>query len=271
MIHVRMYGGLGNQLFQLAAALRIRQQTNSKSDILINYTGNKYVEKRFLSIDSLLHRPSWITQIPACRLDRLLRLVSDQCRFGKYGWNVSNDCYTFLPFPTNTIFIDGYFFNNWDKAQANLAFKDISLKEPVIEAASAALINDSVVVHIRGGDFIHLSDFNVCRFEYYLDAFAYARDQGLTRFAIVTDDPIYSQILSSHIKAYMPYLDIVLLPQSSAINDFDLLRTSQYKILSNSTFAWWASVFSTHTKLTVVPSHFTSRLIRSTLDHEIVL
>ena len=99
-----MCGGLGNQLFQLSTALKLKQSITSHQSILINFAGKKYAESRDLAFEPLFEIPSWLLFKPVSLRDQFLKFSSVHLRVGRYTWNAYNDAYRFIPFPSSDIF-----------------------------------------------------------------------------------------------------------------------------------------------------------------------
>ncbi len=87
------------------------------------------------------------------------------------------------------------------------------------------------VIHLRAQD-SYLSHNYVLPKKYFQDARKYINAHfGITRFVIVTDNAALARDL-------FPKDTIV---SGSLKSDFELLCHAQYKILSNSSFSWWAA------------------------------
>lgn len=129
---------------------------------------------------------------------------------------------------------------------------------PITTAAAARIGSDEVVVHIRGGDFLRLPQFQVVAADFYVRAVRQAMERGLNRFAIVSDDPPYATAVCEEILEHVPSVDIRLIPRgANALEDFDTLRTATARIIGNSTFAWWAAALGKAPAPTWSPMKFT--------------
>ena len=266
-----MCGGLGNQLFQLSTALKLKQSITSHQSILINFAGKKYAESRDLAFEPLFEIPSWLLFKPVSLRDQFLKFSSVHLRVGRYTWNAYNDAYRFMPFPSSDIFLDGYFWRNFDKPCANSLFPQIKLNPPRFDRSWLGFLSNTVAVHIRGGDFISHKKFNICGYQYYKEAISIAIAKGFEDFIIVTDDQKYAAILMNQISDEMPGISYQFLPFSSPLCDFNFLRKIPYKILSNSTYSWWSSALSIDPKMTIVPSHLALGMRRPSQLHEDII
>ena len=66
-------------------------------------------------------------------------------------------------------------------------------------------------------------------------------------------------------------LKISMLNSESIKNDFNIIRSSKFAILSNSTFSWWASFLSNSKKEFLVPSNFSIKEKRILLPNETII
>jgi hypothetical protein len=111
------------------------------------------------------------------------------------------------------------------------------------------LDNDICLIHLRGGDNrteqISLQLKWLLPKEYYEKAI----DKILTYnnnliFKVVTDDPELSN-------QYFPNFEII---SKNVVDDFKLLRSCKYSIISPSTFSWWARWLSEG--ITIAPNNW---------------
>ncbi|WP_041426256.1 alpha-1,2-fucosyltransferase [Synechococcus sp. CC9311] len=266
-----MCGGLGNQLFQLSTALKLRQSIASNQSILINFAGEKYAANRVLAFEPLFEIPSWLLFEPVSLRDQLLKYSSVHLRVGRYTWNAYNDVFRFIPFPSSDIFLDGYFWRKFDKPSANSFFPQLNLQSLKFDRSWLRFLRNTVAVHIRGGDFISHQKFNVCGYQYYKEAISIAIAKGFDDFIIVSDDQKHAAMLMNQILDEMPRITYQFLPSSSPLSDFNFLRQMPCKILSNSTYSWWSSALSIAPKITIVPSHLALGLQRPRQLHEDII
>jgi len=62
-----------------------------------------------------------------------------------------------------------------------------------------------------------------------------------------------------------------MLKSDTIKNDFNLLRSSKFAILSNSTFSWWASFLSTTKREFIAPEYFSKKEKRIILPNEYIV
>ena len=88
---------------------------------------------------------------------------------------------------------------------------------------------------------------------------------------MISEDRQYAREIIKEMKKNFIDLKISILKSNSIKNDFNIIRSSNLAILSNSTFSWWASFFSTSKKEFLVPSNFSLKEKRIILPNETVI
>ena len=236
MIHLRLAGGLGNQIFQLLAALKYRRC----NETLIVYTGylSRYKTKRVCDLNKLFNINALNIEFKSTHFiftSRLSRVPS------KYTINDNNfNCIR----SSDEVFMDGYFQNNWtvDELKNSAEILRCSL---LVEPS----FNLKSVIHLRGNDFKDDEEFNVVseswvlnNFNKYIDKFKYSN--------IVTDDyHAYEDLICR--------LNINYNQSSTMIDDFYSILECKYLLSTNSTFAFTAFLLSIdHKSIYVNPGQF---------------
>jgi hypothetical protein len=249
---VYLFGGLGNMLFQLNYAYRLMQAGN---DVELNF----FLGRSSFFVNNLL---KWTThgsenvildmdlvdsfsvtmKISALSLINLALSKSSLSRFSNLRW-VGHST---PPIPNYPLKIRsspvGYFqFNN---PTSPLLAKKIAYfaDSHILKDKSRALPNlissinscpDSILIHVRGGDFLNTNASTNCSlpYEYYSNALNEYRN-----VYVVSNDHAYARELLSPLKS-----NLIQVRTSSVIDDFCLILKAKRKLLSNSTFSWWAA------------------------------
>ncbi|MBL7740058.1 MAG: alpha-1,2-fucosyltransferase [Chitinophagaceae bacterium] len=260
MIIARLQGGLGNQLFQYAAAKALavklnvpfkldaftslqkdKQRTIALHDFRAGFElASKKEIKGFIFFPSLYrHQPAFFA--------RLGRHVYREPHF-HFDQHFSRI--------TAPVFIDGF----W---QSPLYFKDIdavirqdfTIKEELIKNVKEKGIElagrDSVAVHIRRGDFLNrkIKAFHgVMDVGYYSKAIAVLQQKipGLS-VHFFSDDIEW-------VKKNLPFdnAEFVSVHTRSATEDFYLMTQCRHTIIANSSFSWWTAWLNNHPEKIVV-------------------
>lgn len=254
-IYLRLAGGLGNQLFQAAAAVLVT--TRLRRPIVFSTSGlDSYQVRRESYLRSIIGDiPQMFFEgfpIPSCvnislnnfRLGRLCPMISINDR------NITRVLAgkVFAP-----LFMDGYFQDFWTWPLFEQALSQLNV--PPVSSVGSRIQAGEVLVHIRGGDFLLNKNFFVADLAYYRRAVTESSALNLKRYALLSDDKKYAQYLISSLAACFPSLSFRIISESGVLEDFDLIRGTRYKIIGNSTFAWWASALSiksSHTWSTIL-------------------
>ncbi len=276
MLYSRMVGGLGNQLFQTAALLKYRRK---KEKVIISFLGEIHVPKRVNCLKNIFEVPDWLYFDNSRKLNLLTKLFarsSAGLRFGSYlpfvGINDKNFNYRKSNFAKQKfLFLDGYFNQHWEYLELDSLFSILKLKPVILNSYKQNLCNQNVVIHIRGGDFLLLKHLNICKFDYYKNSIQYALSKGLKNFVVISEDQRYGKEVIKELKRCFTDLKISIAKSNSIKNDFNIIRSSELAILSNSTFSWWASFLSNTKKEFIVPSNFSTKEKRILLPLETII
>jgi len=261
MIYLRLAGGLGNQLYQLAAASLMSQLSRNSTPVLPLLDGlRQYDEPRDPDSIALLQDNNWLSSTISIA-PSLLKILTLDLRAGRWlpiigvsdrnYWKlVDRGC-------IHIRLLDGYFQQGWTDETFSRAISNMSPR--IISKKAAERINsDEAVVHVRGGDFLRITQFQVVDFNYYIRAVRQAKNRGWKKFAIISDDFQYASSICGQLSAQISDIKIRLIPSGDhALEDFDTLRSAPARIIGNSTFAWWAAVFGSPSVITWSPEKFT--------------
>ena len=276
MIFSRIVGGLGNQLFQTAACLKYR---NQREKVIISFLGDIHIPKRINCLNYIFERPTWLYYDNSQDLNIFKKFVartSAYLRFGSYlpfisindrNFSSRNPLYT----EKKILFLDGYFNHQWTYTTLKNAFSELKLRSIKLNKEHYEICNNDVVIHLRGGDFLKISNLNICKLEYYKKSIKYAISKGYSSFKLISEDKKYGGEFLQEIKKCFIELKISMLNSESIKNDFNIIRSSKFAILSNSTFSWWASFLSTSNIEFIVPEYFSIKEKRIILPNEYIV
>lgn len=246
MIYLRLAGGLGNQLFQLAAACLCCLRNNSYV-VIVDKGLAGYKQKRGLDSFKLFSKPAWLCSDSKPPL--FVDVLANKLRIGKLpipGISINDRNFRPADFSSLSLpfwFMDGYFQTCW-------SYKTIVNVLPLMNFyPSKSLSNFSldaydVAVHVRGSDFLSLDTHNIISSHFYYKAILSAVKAGHYSFVFYTDDLPYCRMILDEMKALFPEAYFRLASSSGAIYDFCALRAANFRIIGNSTFAWWAALLS---------------------------
>lgn len=245
MINIRLAGGLGNQIFQIAAGLLFAQQVDSNLVYLNESALGKYSVKRKNDLFNLFdfNSDNYLVEISASIVDdfRLARILSFRTRLLPF---VSDNNFTFKlgnlvanGSNVKNYYLDGYFQSCL--SQKNFDEQVAILKNLKKNEFKNVAVHEGCLIHVRGGDFVKLGWSDVAPEDYYVKAIKYFSEHfKVENFYIVTDDVDYASTLLSGAGVSFSFLPGDLLEHFSMIGSF------KYRILSSSTFSLWASALS---------------------------
>lgn len=236
MIIINVKGGLGNQLFQLAMALRLNElkpgQVYLYTGSYVNYSyGHKYLISDWNSSCQL-------PIIDSRNLPSSIRILKEPPSVKDYSLFLDS---LFKVISTEReVFLDGYWANERYLSE-NLTNKIFDVLRPNIEDKNllklGRLVNASDVIglHVRRRDYGH---HGLARLSYYREAI---RDIRLlspsSHVNVFSDEPNFARFVFRDI----PNLTVLNQDLSNPKRDFFLLSSSKHFILSNSTFSFWAA------------------------------
>lgn len=259
-IRVRLAGGLGNQLFQLAAATALSMRSDMRVQFLTAGLGNYKTARqpdiiRLVDLDSLNmeHGPS----------NSLLGWTSVSARAGRFlpilGVNDRNFArmLEFHRIGRWPFMLDGYFQHQWRWDQ--LFPIAMLLREAIVGRWKTVRNPDAdCVVHVRGGDFLLSPEHQVVGDRYYAEALSVLRERcNVERAIIVTDDALHARRVLECARTAHPEIEFRFADRASdPLEDFATLVRGPRRIIGNSTFSWWASTFDPQQGMTVSPNRF---------------
>ena len=147
----------------------------------------------------------------------------------------------------NNIKLDGYF-------QSDKYFKDYKKQICNLFVLPDIRVNINgkrkCVIHIRTGDYIGVSCFDIINPTYFKNAidYIYSIDKDVNYF-VVTDN---EALISSFIPVGIHY---TILHSDDEIQHLAEIASSDYAIISNSSFSWWGSYLGID-KITIAPSRW---------------
>lgn len=268
-------GGLGNQMFQYALALKMESLGRQvKIDI------TKYAEHHAhndFELDKVFGRSCSFASVDEIK---------------KLGYRKANHLTEFLKktvfakktiynnesmiFDENVMKLDGYYVEGY--WQSEKYFSDI--REKIIAAYSfpefstaqqkmyAKQIEEtcSVSVHIRRGDYLNYSYYqNICTMDYYQKALQYFRKRfpEQARFFIFTNDIPWAE---EHFQEKDCYF-VKGNTGKESFRDMQLMSLCKHNIIANSSFSWWGAWLNNNKeKIIIAPKKWNNNLSEEQTD-----
>jgi hypothetical protein len=268
MVIVKLIGGLGNQLFQYAAARRLScmLQTTLKLDATY-FKAHKlrtYSLHPF-NIQEVFASPGELGQVEGRSrkgLDRIIFRLGQKLKL-RYQWTVIRESYTGLLDPrvinaSGDVYLSGY----WQSEEYFADIQDVIRREFTIEYEQdpqskeiAQMIDNTqaVSIHIRRGDYI--SDprthqvHGICDLEYYQEcARQIAEKVAQPHFFAFSDDPRW---VTENLRLEYPITFVTHNDVSKGYEDLRLMSMCQHHIIANSSFSWWGAWLNSNPNKTV--------------------
>lgn len=275
-IRVFLTGGLGNQLFQIAAALSLsgewpiyyeskvgKPRTNKNGEVQIECfdLGTHIRSKDINKVPFLVTKVFGYTLrsgFNPSRIEKSLpfRFISRLIATGIFSiifqsWSKlqvgDNIGFTKLNNRVRKSTLIGYFqsykwleFSNVLETMSNLRAKNFEERERYLKLASEQL---PVMVHLRLTDYLNEQNFGLLSKDYYKSALNYLRSQNLQ------EKTPNVWVFSDDIETAKQYLDFLNLESTSwfeeiencPVKTLEVMRMCSSFIMCNSTFSWWAA------------------------------
>lgn len=273
MFLVRVSGGLGNQLFQIAFAFYLKELTKSIVKIDLSFYNDQYnflygsylklrkIEKRkfefinncpFESCNQkelslialgLYNKEKKINYIFVKFLINIASIFSWTLILNFFSRNVINDA----NFKTKNYHKKSkIFFGYWQDKMYSTEFENfikISLRKSLNNVNTNYFnlntnynLNEYIVLHVRKGDYSFLNKYFDLDFIYYKNALLYIQNimPNIKNILIITNDTTWCENNLQFDEYNIEF------STSDLYLDFSLMSNAKYIITSNSTFCFWA-------------------------------
>lgn len=268
---VNVIGGLGNQMFQYALVIALRERF--REDIYVDTTSfktyglhNGLELERVFNIKLLKSSPKDIKKLTYYsgfyKLNRFMQ---------KYLPRKKTMCNEFPleRFDKSKLYInqDMYYEGYWQHYSYFNEYKDIILKEyqfqgelsdEATEYMRRIIKGNSVAIHIRRGDYLKEKYYKgICDIEYYKKAITYLNS---------IDDSFHYYIFSNDIQwckeniasMLVNYTFVDCHKGADSYKDMLLMSLCEHMILANSSFSWWAAYLNKNEGKIIAPLKWTN-------------
>lgn len=245
---IELQGGLGNQLFQLAAAMHL-QKTH---EVLFNPAYYLAVRNRRLALADFYSPIEFIKPLPDTFV-YLLGLPGFQSTWQKIYEKLPHyleiisekQPYHFQQLqelPATDIYLRGYWQHYRYVDQVEKALRSVLQFKPEIEQAAQPWLTEisetnSVAIHVRRGDYTYAQGFSVTPVAYYQKALSFIHKKVKKPHYVVFSDDI------EWCKKNLTFIPTptFIEPHQNEVIDFLLLSRCKHDIIANSTFSWWGA------------------------------
>ncbi|MBT3072161.1 alpha-1,2-fucosyltransferase [Rhodomicrobium sp. Az07] len=263
MIVVRLMGGMGNQMFQYAAARALAHRLGAELRYDLSYIG--HAGQGTIRHFELHHfhtagRPlDWYedlrygSQFRAPLQRRVMARVARGVRpHGLYEEPCIAFDSSFAMLPDNTVVAGRFQSHLYFEEAGGLLRNDFRLLNQISESCRAiceqARLENSIGLHVRRTDYVDNDAYRdviqALPLDYYMRALARVRTMlgSDARIYIVSDDITWcrEQALFRSAHKFVDLSDA----EHPPTEEFEVLRNCRHFVISNSTFAWWAAWLS---------------------------
>ncbi len=272
MIISRLVGGLGNQMFQYAAGLRLASARNTQLKLDLSAFEDRTIrtprcyELGAFAVTAELADPEEIAALVE-RGDRLLGRLAARWSHGRFSSPALERAFHFDPGVLSLadgVVLRGYwqseryFADAADQVRREFCWK----RDPA--GKNAAMIADitncnSVSLHVRRGDYLTNPDAHemhgVCSIDYYQRAVAYIVDRvSDPTFFLFSDEPDWVRE-NLDLRASVRLVDHN--GPDAGSEDLRLMSRCSHHIIANSTFSWWGAWLNPNSdKIVVAPKQW---------------
>jgi hypothetical protein len=261
-------GGLGNQMFQVAAAYALAKYHNTdfKLDLSFLLKNNKTTEiftARNYELNVFDYNFYIATEEEKALFVKKKKNIFEKIKFKYLNCKLIEENQEGIEFfhnSTKNTYINGYWQNeDYFKEHKKDILKLFSFKElPMnLHGIRNEILNaNSVSIHIRRGDYVTnsaASSFHgLCSMEYYISAIKIMNSKVINPvFFIFSDDEDW---VKENFIINQPYHFV---SKNKSIDDLHLMKLCKHNIIANSSFSWWGAWLNENIdKVVVAPSQW---------------
>lgn len=281
MIITRLFGGLGNQMFQYAIgrALAEKNKADLKMDLSgyenqIGVTPRQY-ELSIFKIKEDFSNYKENKNIKGKEFKGLFKKVLNKLhiKLGGSGYIIEKH-YNFDKDVLNlgdNVYLEGY----WQTEKyfldiANIIRSEFSLKDEFDHLNQEMLDKidgyNSVSVHIRRGDYISNQNANsyhgICSLDYYRKAISLIASKSSNPVFFVFSDDL--EWCKENLKIEWP---IIFVDGNKNYEDLMMMSQCKHNIIANSSFSWWGAWLNANSdKIVVAPQQWVADKSVNTID-----
>lgn len=263
MIIVKLSGGLGNQMFQYAAALGLASKKNQKLFIDLsffhNYDLHEYALKHFNISTEIIEdigkfNYKIINKYIPTKFHKYIKKIppygvsifkESAINFDPLFFNINDD-----------IYLDGYWQSDkYFKEYEKIVRKEFTFKKPISEInliiAEKIQSTNSISLHMRRGDYVVNKNTNqmhgICNLDYYYSAINLILSKVNSPYFFIFSDDI--NWVKSNLKLEAKHLfvehnsefDGRRYTANKNHEDIRLMSLCKHNIIANSSFSWWGA------------------------------
>lgn len=251
MIVARLMGGVGNQMFQYAAALALAERHAAvlKLDHTFLKGEQKGCTRREYALDrfAVSAEPATAEEIARFSgkgvgtLNRIGLLV--RSRLGRISICREHEGCDILQAPDNVL-LEGYwqserYFQGVEQRLRKEFTYQLPFSPAHTELAEQLAVMNSVAVHVRRGDYLHSPVHALCDIGYYQRSLQLIEQRVPDAVPVFfSDDPVWTRQMFGSLKNAL-FVDS---PETDdACADLALMSRCCHAVIANSSFSWWGA------------------------------
>ena len=253
---VKLLGGLGNEMFQYSYGQYLK---------LNNF--NVYYDSTWAYLKNIELRIS--------KMNIEVNLINRFIGFFFYFLNRINLLFfirrekTPHSFQESSSFPFVYYVGAWQDISYIICNKSYlqkcfqyNINNSLVKDLISNLSSNSVGIHVRRGDYVNNLIHETIGVKYFLDAIKYLNNEvNFPCFFIISDDINWCK--ENLIFENCTYIDF----SKNEFEDFEILKNCHHKIISNSSFSWWAAFLGEeNSSITICPKKWTNKIERNSLQ-----
>jgi hypothetical protein len=256
LIIARLNGGLGNQMFQFAAAraLALRTQATLKLDVsafsrdkLRSFDLGGYALTDHVAIAS-------DAELAQCeqKKPRGLSLIGKALGVGSAAIPAIREAQFHYDPALTAAQPPAYVVGYWQSERyftdhADQIRRDFTPRDPLepenAEIADVISRSAAITLHVRRGDYVSDAKtqavHGVCGLDYYARAMSAVEAQvAVPHYIVFSDDPDWTR---ANLASPHPMTFVACNPPSRGFRDIQLMSLCQHHIIANSSFSWWGA------------------------------
>jgi len=276
MVVVRLFGGLGNQMFQYAAGRSIAcvNEKVLKLDITSGFREDFYKRKYCLKYFNIEEHIASKSELPRLLINHSesLSVFGKTSRFinnlfpldKKYVYKEKSLLFDPSIFkPRDRIYLIGYwqsekYFSNIEPIiRSEYSFKTLPANRNK-EIAERILNDNSVGIHFRrlygvSGEKVirkHKKVYGTPSVQYYKNAIRYLQEMYSDLIFFIFSDHI--QWVKDNFREQLPLIFVDYNDNESSYEDLRLMSLCKHQIIANSSFSWWAAHLNRNKSKTII-------------------
>lgn len=263
MLAVRIFGGLGNQMFQYAFYEFLKK---NNTDVVIDTSDFKvhkhhqgyelsrafFIKEQFVDNTKLKEWTKTKSSLFTRVMGKIGKVICSSDEFCELQYNsrildetIKRDVYF------NGFWQDLYYVNQVE-TELKERFRFPEINDEKNKSFEEECKKKTIIgVHVRRGDYLKDKNFNsICGYEYYRKAIILMKEKYPDAcFAFFSDDLNWCKEKFGDVNNNI-YVDWNI--GTNSFRDMQLMSLCKHNIIANSTFSWWGAWLNSNTNKTVI-------------------